>query len=279
MLTIPNWIEDIATTLVDTEAELHELMAHHQPAVRTALASERALATVTMTQGEAWILARCALPLPLRAPRLRKPHARLMAALQAAAGALLACNEPGRPVDRAAVAGVALLEALQGWLSVIRWTQACQRAHVRWSYDARGGDSITSLTRHQMRSRREQDENADPTIESMAKAAKRRAPDTWNRYSTRRDRQTDEALTARQVANLVSLSDRLSRLPDGGNEPEGAVAMKPARATTHKPKRLLTSTTPPPPPMIGHHRQPLQLVADGPRPLGLPSAPKRAATR
>lgn len=278
----PAWIESIAASLIDLEAEVHEIIARKPTQAATSMASMRSAPTITMTQGEAWLLARCALPLPLRTTRLAAPHARVLTALNAFAGALLACNEPWRPVDRATEAGVALLGTLKAWIDQARWTQACQHAHVRWAYDARGGEGgrkvpITTVMQRQTDREEERFENA-ASIAAMASASRNRSPFPVSR---RMIRQEEDTLAERQTKALTAFSAEVLHL-QAANEPEGAATMsKPARATSRKPAHRLSSLSPvPAPKRLDPPRHAPQIAQEAPRPLGLPSvAPKRAATR
>lgn len=214
-MLVPEWIEDTARYLLEAQAEIRPLLIQHKPAVATSIASARRVPTITMTQGEASVLLRAALPVPLQGTSLAAQQAHLVAAMQALSGAILLANDPNRypsPVDREIEAGVALLDALRAFLDVARWAQAGQRAHVRWPYDARGTVPITTVLRHQEAVKREQVENA-PSPRELAAESRRRHPPLNGRGERALEKLEARTLLAHQVKDLVEQTDRWRDLP------------------------------------------------------------------
>lgn len=87
---------------------------------------------ITVAPNEARTLLRAAMPAPVAGSRLRRPHARMAAALHTFGQHLLALNSPQHPRGAALAAAADLQAALSEWQHAARWQDATTRAGAAW---------------------------------------------------------------------------------------------------------------------------------------------------
>jgi len=166
-MPVPDWIEAAASALLDTTAELRQLVrrSHYDPDARWPYPSRLTTRAgksggITIGANEARTLLRAAMPVPIGTTRLRQPHARMLAALQLYAGHLLGLNDPLHDPAAAIAAAITLRGELDTWLTTARWQQACRAASVRWPLAVAGNSvAVTTVLRQQTDASREQAAN------------------------------------------------------------------------------------------------------------------------
>lgn len=139
------WLDRLAADLLYVEGELRAaLLAIRRgraPHPRTRMAGPGAnpaafagLPSITIHPNEARTLIRGAMPAPIAGSRLRRPHARMVAALHIFGQHLLALNSPTHPRGAALAAAADLADALAAWQHAARWQDATTRAGSSWQF-------------------------------------------------------------------------------------------------------------------------------------------------
>jgi hypothetical protein len=105
------------------------------------------------------------MPQPVSASRLRKPHARALAALSLFSAHLVGLNDAASRPDAAISAACALAEELRAWIALARWKQATTAARASWPMP------ITEIMRQSTSPKSAQDGNTLPSLIDVRAAA------------------------------------------------------------------------------------------------------------
>ena len=165
----PTWIEQLAAELLDVAGELRQVLrtAKHDRAAPQHASTRRgrtAARTVTLSEMEARALLRGALPAPIAASRLARPHAQVNAAIALYSAHLLSLNQAEADRGHAIAAGLVLAEQLAAWLAAMRWQQATKRARRSWR------QPVTAILRQSILGQNENN-SLDPALSSIVAAA------------------------------------------------------------------------------------------------------------
>ena len=120
-----HWLDSIAEDIVNLE---HEIRTRLRLITYGKLPDE----PIELGAWQARTLLRWLMPARYANSRMRKPHARIIAALGEFAAELVTLNEPCHDEMVTRTAACRLIDELREWIRIVDWTAACRLAKVKW---------------------------------------------------------------------------------------------------------------------------------------------------